>query len=121
MTSQIPPLGLNLVRDHGILAPAAKRLSEVVRTAPPLHSPSAEGAGPSYLPNYSWAALLKRVFDVDAVKCPDCGAQMRILAAIDELDIIDRILTHLGIDAAPVEPAPSRAGDLSTPTYADTG
>ncbi|CAN0600160.1 unnamed protein product, partial [Laminaria digitata] len=35
VTSQIPPLGMNLVRYHGILAPAAKRRSEVVRTAPP--------------------------------------------------------------------------------------
>jgi len=46
---------------------------------------------------------------------------MRILAAIEDRDIIDRILTHLGINATPTEPAPSRAGDLLAPTYSDTG
>ncbi len=65
--------------------------------------------------------LLKRVFDVEALECPACGAQIRMLAAIEDRDVIDRILTHLGINAAPAEPAPSRAGDLFTPSYADTG
>ncbi len=55
VTSQIPPLGMNMVRHLGILAPAAKRRRDIARTAPPPHSPSAEGAGPSYLPNSSWA------------------------------------------------------------------
>ena len=121
VTSQIPPLGMNMVRYHGILAPAAKRRREVVRTSPPKTSPSDVSAGPAFASNLSWASLLKRVFDVDALKCPDCGAQMRILAAIEDPDVIDRILTHLGIDGTPVEPAPSRAGDLLTPSYADTG
>ncbi|MCB9610181.1 MAG: hypothetical protein H6716_26575 [Polyangiaceae bacterium] len=31
---------------------------------------------------------------------------MRILAAIEDPDVIHRILTHLRIDATPVEPAP---------------
>ena len=32
--SQVPPLGMNMVRDHRILAPAAKLRSKVVRSNP---------------------------------------------------------------------------------------
>lgn len=119
-TSQIPPLGMNMVRYHGILAPAARRRSELVRASPPQTCSSSADAGLVSAPNPSWASLLKRVFGVDALKCPDCGAQMRTLAALEGQDVIDRILQHLSIDGRPIEPAPSRAATslrrpLSTP------
>ena len=30
----------------------------------------------------SWAKLLKRVFDLDLAHCPDCGGELKIIAAI---------------------------------------
>jgi hypothetical protein len=39
-----------------------------------------------------WADLLARVFEVDALCCPRCGGRMRVLAAIMEADVAQRIL-----------------------------
>ena len=45
----------------------------------------------------SWARLLKHVFDIDIEHCPNCGAGvLKIIAAILERPMIEKILTHLG-------------------------
>lgn len=50
----------------------------------------------------SWARLLKRVFDFDMQHCPNCGGgELKFLAAILERPVIDKILTHLGLDPQP--------------------
>lgn len=43
------------------------------------------------------ARLLERVFDIDMEHCPDCGGEMKIIAAILEQPVIEKILTHLGL------------------------
>jgi hypothetical protein len=45
----------------------------------------------------SWARLLKRVFDIDIERCPNCGSALKIIAAIEDPPVIVRILTHLGL------------------------
>ena len=50
----------------------------------------------------SWARLLKRVFDIDMQRCPHCGAgELKIIAAILERPVIEKILAHLGLDPQP--------------------
>ena len=50
----------------------------------------------------AWARLLKRVFDIDMQHCPNCGAgELKIIAAILERPVIEKILTHLGLDPQP--------------------
>ena len=46
-----------------------------------------------------WARLLKRVFDLDLEHCPQCGGDMKIIAAIEEPEVIAKILMHLGLPA----------------------
>ena len=36
----------------------------------------------------SWARLLKRVFDIDIEHCPNCGAALKIIAAIEDPPVI---------------------------------
>jgi Putative transposase len=57
--------------------------------------------------NYSWASLMERLFELDVLACPRCGGRMRILAAIDTPDAIDKILACLGLPtrAPPIAPA----------------
>ncbi len=50
---------------------------------------------------YSWAELMKRVFLVDVLTCPDCGGQRRLLAFILKPSAIERILRHLGLPTKP--------------------
>ncbi len=59
----------------------------------------------------SWARLLKRVFDIDVERC-ECGGKLKIIAAIEEPAVIERILTHLGLAAQPPPRAPARRGEL---------
>jgi hypothetical protein len=41
--------------------------------------------------------LIKKVYEADPLLCPRCGGAMRIIAFIDQPDIIEKILTHLGL------------------------
>ena len=43
----------------------------------------------------AWAQLIKRVYEVDPLVCPDCGADMRIISFILDPIVIDSILSHL--------------------------
>ena len=47
----------------------------------------------------SWAKLLKRVFEIDMEHCPNCGGELKIIAAILEQPVIKKILTELGLQA----------------------
>jgi len=50
----------------------------------------------------SWARLLKRVFDIDMQHCPNGAArELKIIAAILERPVIEKILTHLGLEPRP--------------------
>ena len=98
LTSQIPPLGQNLLRYHGAFAPAAKRRKEIVRAAPPPRPPSAGAAPETIEIRSSWALMLSRVFEIDVLDCPRCSGRLKIIAAIQERSVIDRILDHLGLD-----------------------
>ena len=60
----------------------------------------------------TWARLLKRVFDFDLEHCPNCGGELKIIAAILEQPVIANILTHLGLQARAPPRAPARAQAL---------
>ncbi len=46
----------------------------------------------------TWAQRLKRVFAIDIEKCEKCGGNMKVIASIEDPDVIDKILKHLGLD-----------------------
>jgi hypothetical protein len=102
-----PPL-----RDHGVLAPNAKLRPLVVPQEPPAQAQAATEAAvaadcevetaQARPRRISWARLLKRVFDIDMQHCPNCGnGELKIIAAILERPVIEKILTHLGLDPQP--------------------
>ncbi len=43
----------------------------------------------------SWARRLKRVFGVEIECCAGCGGQLKIIASIEEPQLIAKILSHL--------------------------
>ena len=63
-------------------------------------------------PTPSCAKLLKRVFEIDLEQCPNCGGELKIIAAILEAPVIERILTHLGLQARAPPRAPARGQAL---------
>jgi len=132
LAALVPRPRFNLVRYHGILAPAARHRAEVV---PGGDAPAQEGNGGASGPddpaqageklnggeattrprerNYSWAELMRRVFEIDVLECPECGAAMRVLAAIHPPEATRAILECLGLPARapPVAPPSPEPGD----------
>ena len=72
-----------------------------------------------------------RVFEVDALRCPECGAGLRLLAAIEDPEVACKILAclDLPVRAPPILPAQAAGvrveGDRTdddfdqTPAFAD--
>jgi hypothetical protein len=58
--------------------------------------------------HYAWADLLRRTFAVDVLDCPECGGRLRLLATITQREVIERILSHLGLPTVSPEPAQSQ-------------
>jgi len=52
---------------------------------------------PPRLTSKTWRQLIHKVWEVDPLVCPRCGAEMKIIALIDDPAVIRRILTHLGL------------------------
>ena len=69
---------------------------------------AATADGPLWHLTPGCARLLKRVFDIDLEHCPQCGGELKIIAAIEEPAVIVRILTHLGLPARAPLRAPAR-------------
>lgn len=76
--------------------------------------PSAAAGSGSPRRRYAWADLLRRVFAVDVLECPDCGARMRILAAIHPPEATRAILECLGLPSRAPPTAPARPEPEST-------
>jgi hypothetical protein len=147
----IPPPRAHQVRYHGILAPCASLRSRVVPASEfALRLPAASGDEPTHdagaranqpaqprpddgppredRPDpgprrLRWAALLQRVFGIDALRCPRCGATLRLIAAIEDPAIARRILECIGLlarappitSAAPSDPSFSERSEIEEP------
>ena len=59
-----------------------------------------------------WAKLLKRVFEIDMAHCPNSGGELKIIVAIMEQPVIEKILTHLGLQARAPPRAPASGPQL---------
>jgi len=109
LAALVPRPRLHLIRFHRVLAPhAGLRAAIVPRPArnASVHAGEHAHGAPTRM---NWARLLKRVFDIDLERCPRCGAEFRIIAAIEEPAVIVRILTHLGLPARAPPRSPARA------------
>ena len=58
-----------------------------------------------------WATLMHRVWGWDVLACPRCEGRMRFIAVIKEPDVIERILTHVGLSTKRIAAAPARRWD----------
>ena len=107
LAALIPPPRVHQVRFHGVFGPAARLRPSVTALAKPelpsVHQPEPEG-GPTTnassirrASRLDWAALLKRVFEIEILRCVRCGAQMRVVAFITDRKASARILEHLGL------------------------
>ena len=56
----------------------------------------------------AWAVLLKRTWGLSVLVCPRCSGPMRLVAAIEDPVVAQKILRHLGLPARPPPRGPPR-------------
>ena len=100
LAALVPRPRVNLTRFHGVFSPNSKLRERVV--------PAKSGQDASSKPKscgLTWAQRLKRVFDIDIETCDKCGGKLKVIACIEDPEVIEKILHHLGLDESPHEPA----------------
>ena len=105
----VPRPRLHAIRFHGVLAPSsttsAKLRAQVLPQEPEAPAQEAKPAewGASSTHHrpvrLGWAKLFEHKFEIDMEDCPNCGGELKIIAAILEQPVIEKILTHLGLPA----------------------
>ena len=123
----VPRPRINLILYHGVLGPRAAWRSAVVRREPSqsggearTERPSGQaghGAPRTDMPDAAWrrvrgqrwADLMRRTFGFDVLACPRCGGRLRLIALIEQVAVIQRILRHLGLSTEVPVPRPARA------------
>ncbi len=95
----------------GLFAPNAKDRAKVVRVAThrkrSKKDPKHDATTPSS--TMTWSELLRRTFSHDLLRCERCGGSARVIAAITQRDVIDKILHHTGLGRPSANPASARA------------
>jgi len=58
------------------------------------------------IPSKGWAEMIRKVYEVDPMVCPQCGGKMRVIAFLMDYAVIDRIINHLKLTFAAERPPP---------------
>lgn len=115
LASLIPPPWLNLTRFHGAFAANSKYHNQVRQLAEKTTVPHQEDLRLLDIPEdplprglrIKWHELLRRTF-ADVLVCPQCDGKMRLVATVEEPDVVKKILVHLGLPAESLPVAPAR-------------
>jgi hypothetical protein len=110
LAALVPPPRVHLTRFHGVFAahaalraaitPAGRGPGTEKRAAAP------ERPRPKDV-RLNWARRLKRVFGIEIEQCAGCGGRLRVIASIEEPEVIERILAHRRERAEEAAPAAS--------------
>ena len=105
-TSHIPDKGQVTVRYYGLYANAHRgKVRKASRKAEALRIVEEEIRR---LPAKGWAAMIRKVYEVDPMVCPKCGGQMKVVAFITDYAAVDRNIDHLKLTFVAEKPPPSR-------------
>ena len=83
----------------------ADATGEPTAVGSPRPAPAPNARSPA---RYLWVMLLARLFESLPLICPNCGADMRLIAFITEAAPVERILTHIGEPPRPPPITPAR-------------
>jgi len=73
------------------------------------------------VPSKGWAAMIRKVYEVDPMLCPRCGGRMKVVAFLTEPAIVDRIIDHLRLTFVAERPPPSHVFEQVALTAAEAG
>jgi transposase len=58
------------------------------------------------IPSKGWAEMIRKVYEVDPMVCPQCGGRMRVIAFLTDYSVVDRIINHLKLTFVADKPPP---------------
>ena len=79
-----------------------------------------ESDGPSSEYRKNWAQLIQKIYETDPLCCPRCQGRMRIIAFIEDDEVIKKILKHLGLWDRKPRPPPKANSPPMTVDYTDS-
>jgi Putative transposase len=96
-TQHIPPKGSHIVRYYGVYSNKSRGMRKKGEAEPPSQS-NACVLQPARC-SQTWAMLIKKVFELDPMACPQCGGEMKLVSFIDPPQevVIEKILKHCGL------------------------
>ena len=96
-TQHIPAKGSHLIRYYGWYSNKSRGMRKKAEAATS-EEPANEEATTSRS-SQAWAMLIKRVYEVDPLSCPQCGGQMKVVSFIEppQSDVIEEVLKHCGL------------------------
>jgi hypothetical protein len=106
VTSHIPDKGQVMVRYYGLYANAHRGKVRKAGRVPVLLGTVEQEPRP--VPSKGWAAMIRKVYEVDPLVCPRCGGRMRVVAFLTGYAVVDRIIRHLALTFVAEKPPPSR-------------
>jgi hypothetical protein len=96
LAAAVPPPRKHLTRYHGVFAPhAALRAAVTPAGRGPAGNQASAGERPT--PRHvamTWARRLNRVFKIDIEQCAHCGGRLKVIASIEDPEVIARMLDH---------------------------
>ncbi len=103
MCSHVPNRGEQMVRYYGYYSNVlrGKRKKEEQDNVIPN---IIEESNISPAQRNAWARLIQKIYEVDPLTCPKCLSSMKIIAFIEQKEIIEKILKHLGLWLARAQP-----------------
>jgi len=104
VTSHIPDKGQVTVRYYGLYANAHRGKVKKASHEPfPLRMVEEELRP---IPSKGWAEMIRKVYEVDPMVCPQCGGTMKAIAFLMDYAVVDRIINHLKLTFAAERPPP---------------
>ena len=96
LSVSIPKPGESVIRYYGWYS-CRGRGERKKKNRPPVPSISELPEDPAPKPSLSWAQCMKRILEINPLECPQCGAEMRIVAFLHDHHEIEKIMRSLGI------------------------
>jgi hypothetical protein len=118
LAALVPKPRFHLTRFHGVFAPNSKHRATVTGDAKEKQKqPTTESPldGEDRRGKMSWAMRLKRVFNIDITVCRHCQGSVRIIACIEDRQVINQILAHINQKQGPLVPVMAGVGIRAPP------
>jgi hypothetical protein len=118
---------------YGVFAPASPHRKNLPDRPQPKQEASDEESAATVTPpqksklsrngkgrrRIGWAALLKRTFEIDVLRCSRCSGRMKLVAVVMTADAIRETLVGIGVSPRPPPIAPAKLRGLFS--YDDFG